>query len=381
MRFLIVDGDYPEFLRLLYGSDPRLRKLSYDRQMRARADSLQGMSDFYSSNLRKLGQEAFDVWVNNEVLQRTWAEENGVRTASPWRWNFRLRRGIVPWMNRVRDKSWMYGILAAQIRHYKPDILVNMMTGFISPEFLREINPRPRLVMGWGNPGVRLYARDSAVLRQVYDLIVAPSEGMVDYFRSEGLKAELLRHAFEPRILSKIGPASERTIPVAFIGLLRGSYSERRKWLETLCSCTNGTVSVWASSLDGVAPDSPIRNRHQGEAWGSDSYRILSMSKISLNNHHQIAGQSADNVRMYQVTGLGTLLMTDWKENLHKIFAPGTEVVTYRTAGECLDAIRYYLEHDAEREAIARAGQQRTMREHTYCCRAQELIEIVRKHA
>ena len=79
MRFLIVDGDYQEFLRLLYGSDPRLRNLSYDQQVRARADSLQGVADFYSSNLRQLGQEVSNVWVNNEIIQRTWARENGVR--------------------------------------------------------------------------------------------------------------------------------------------------------------------------------------------------------------------------------------------------------------------------------------------------------------
>jgi len=36
-----------------------------------------------------------------------------------------------------------------------------------------------------------------------------------------------------------------------------------------------------------------------------------------------------------------------------------------------------YLEHDAGREAIARAGQQRTLRDHTYYKHAQELLGIV----
>jgi spore maturation protein CgeB len=381
MRFLIMDGDYQEFLSRLYNGTPTVRKLPCDQQMIIRNDSLQGMCDFYSSNLQQLGQEAYNVWVNNEVLQRRWARENGFRSGSSWRWNLRLRRGFVPWIDRIQDKSWMYRILAEQIRRYKPDVLVNMLTGFIAPEFLRDLTPRPRLVMGWGNPGVKECKHNSADLREVYDLILAPSEGMVDYFRGEGLKAELLRHAFEPRILSMLGPSTERTIPVSFIGLLRGGYSERRKWLETLCANTNGSVFVWASSLDLMGPDSPIRKRLQGEAWGRDTYRILSMSKISLNNHHQIAGQSADNVRMYQVTGVGTLLLTDWKDNLHRIFETDREIVTYRTAEECIDLIRYYLEHDAEREAIARAGQQRTLREHTYWHRAQELTAIARKYS
>jgi hypothetical protein len=39
-----------------------------------------------------------------------------------------------------------------------------------------------------------------------------------------------------------------------------------------------------------------------------------------------------------------------------------------------------YLLHDAERDAIATAGQQRTPREHNYFNRMQELVEILRKY-
>jgi len=66
--------------------------------------------------------------------------------------------------------------------------------------------------------------------------------------------------------------------------------------------------------------------------------------------------------------------------NLHEIFEPGKEVIAYRTPEECAELIQYYLEHEAERGAIARAGQERTLREHTYYQRMQELVEIVRKY-
>ncbi len=77
---------------------------------------------------------------------------------------------------------------------------------------------------------------------------------------------------------------------------------------------------------------------------------------------------------------MGALLMTDWKENLHELFEPGKEVVAYRSSHECAALVRYYLEHDNEREAIAHAGQERTLREHTEYQRTQELIEIVDKY-
>ena len=108
-------------------------------------------------------------------------------------------------------------------------------------------------------------------------------------------------------------------------------------------------------------------------------YQILRDSKVTLNHHGNIPPY-ANNCRLYEATGVGTLLITDWKVNLHEMFEPGKEVVAYRSPEECAELIQYYLEHDDEREAIARAGQQRTLREHTYYQRMQELVEIVRKY-
>ena len=46
----------------------------------------------------------------------------------------------------------------------------------------------------------------------------------------------------------------------------------------------------------------------------------------------------------------------------------------------CVKVIEFYLDHDKEREAIAKAGQQRTLSEHTYHNRMQELVEIVERY-
>jgi spore maturation protein CgeB len=62
------------------------------------------------------------------------------------------------------------------------------------------------------------------------------------------------------------------------------------------------------------------------------------------------------------------------------MFELGKEAVAYQSPQECVDLIRYYLEHEHEREAIAQAGQKRTLQDHTYYQRVQELVDIVSKH-
>jgi spore maturation protein CgeB len=79
MRFLIIDTDYPSFLHWLYTQEPNLKHQAYEKQMQVRAESLFACGVSYSSNLRKLGHEAHQIFFNNEALQTAWAREHGLQ--------------------------------------------------------------------------------------------------------------------------------------------------------------------------------------------------------------------------------------------------------------------------------------------------------------
>jgi len=55
-------------------------------------------------------------------------------------------------------------------------------------------------------------------------------------------------------------------------------------------------------------------------------------------------------------------------------------VVPYKSPEECSELIKYYLEHEDERLAIARAGQERTLSEHTWFHRMKELTDILDRY-
>ena len=373
MKFLILNTDYPEFLRWLYARHPGLEEQPYEGQMRARVESLNSEANFYSSNLRKLGHEACDIFANNEFMQRAWAREHGLSVPN-WRWHFRLRRGIVPWASRVRDQRWLYDILAAQIKDYKPDVLMSHQLWGVSVRFLREMKPYVRLLVG---QHAATQFPDTWDLTG-YDLVVSSFPPTVDFFREKGVPAELVRLGFEPAVLSNLGEKDE-TYDVTFVGSFHPTiHSSRTALLEALCARFD-KMRIWGPAIDHLAPDSSICRRYVGPAWGREMYQVLRCSKVTLNHHGNVAPY-ANNMRLYEATGVGTLLITDWKENLPEIFEPGKEVVAYRSAEECAELIQYYLEHNDEREAIALAGQQRTLREHTYYHRMQEFAEIAKRY-
>lgn len=372
MRFLILNVDYPEFLRSLYATHPGLENQSYDEQMKARVNSLFGWADFYSSNLRKLGHEAWDIYPHNEFMQKAWAKEHGVKIHE-LEWAFILKKDIIPWFIRVKSQKWFYKTLSAQIKHYKPDVLLNQNVYFISPFFLKKMKPYTRLLVGQ-HAANKLPDNDYSC----YDLIVSSFPPTLSYFQERGVPAEFLRLGFESRVLSFLENQG-KVFDVTFVGSFYPVHRTRRLFLETLCSKIP-QMKIWSQDIHRYLPsDSPILKCYAGEAWGVEMYQIFANSKITLNHHGEIPPY-ANNMRLYEATGVGTLLITDWKENLHEMFELGKEVIAYRSAEECAELVQYYMTHDEEREAIARAGQKRTLQEHTYYHRMQEFVEIVRKY-
>jgi hypothetical protein len=390
MRFLIVNTDYGTFLRQLYSQYYALETAPYEEQMRARTESLFGVADFYSSNLRRLGHEAWDVYSNNEFMQRAWAREHGLpvgearpRARTTYRMLERVRgvaantplrylkRPLGPLLHVLGgQQAWLYDILSAQIRHYRPDVLLNQNISLAS-RFFQEAKPYARLLVGQ-HASVMPKGQDL----NVYDLMISSLPNLVDYFRRQGVSSELHRLGFEPGVLQRLGEVKKSRL-VSFVGSVFAAHASRREWLDYVCQRTG--VEVWGQ-VNGLPQDSPVADCHRGTAWGLEMYRILSGSHITLNHHIDVAGNYANNMRLFEATGVGTLLITDWKENLHEMFDPGSEVVAYRSREECVELIQHYVNHDHEREAIARGGQRRTLRHHTYYERMQELVDIVGRY-
>jgi len=393
LRFLILNTDYPEFLGWLYSRHAGLADQPYEKQMQARIDSLFGVADFYSSNLRKLGHEAWDIHANNEFMQKAWAREHGNPMDSPT-WGRRSLRATVghcgaiasktplrylkplfrPLLRSVDGRSaWFYEILEAQIKHYKPDVLLNQDMGGITTRFLRQIKPYLGLLMG--QYAATPLSGDEDFTG--YDLIISSFPPTVEYFRQRGINAELNRMGFEPRVLSLLKDR-EKTFDVTFVGSFHSVHSSRVAFLEAVCA-RFAEIKIWAPAGPYLFPGSRIRKHYMGQVWGHEMYEILCSSKITLNHHGDIA-PFANNMRLYEATGVGALLITDWKANLHEMFEPGKEVVAYRSPEECVELIRYYLDHDNERGAIAQAGQRRTLGSHNYFQRMEELVDIIHRY-
>ena len=131
------------------------------------------------------------------------------------------------------------------------------------------------------------------------------------------------------------------------------------------------------------------------QAWGfgwengrlsqEEMIRLFCQSKINLNltaasrqgtlsflpwrrKTEQIKG------RNFEVPGCAGFLLTGHADNLEQYYELGAEIVCFDNTRELIEKARYYLGHEEERAQIAEAGRQRTLRDHTYEHRFNEIF-------
>lgn len=370
MKFLILDTYYPGFLRSFRAKRPGLSNKPYREQLKTLSSQCFGTSDYYSFNLKALGHRAEDVILNDEVLQRRWAEEHGVMVRGHT-WYSRLQS--LPFVHRYLGRpQWMQEVALAQIKAFRPDILYIQDLSALNPRTLRTARDSCKLIVGQiASP---LPAEENL---RFFDLILTSFPHYVARFRKMGIRSEYFKIAFEPRVLKRVG-RRKRVYDIGFIGSFSPHHSSGTKFLEAVAAQI--PVHIWGHGLQFLSPASPLRKDFHGEAWGIDMYEILAHIKIVLNRHIDVAEDFANNMRLYESTGMGAMLMTDAKKNLGDLFRVGKEVVAYADPNDLLKKIGYYLAHEGERQRIAAAGQRRTLREHTYKKRMMELVRIVRKY-
>src|ERR1700754_4892949 len=364
MRILVLNADYPRFLAWLYRGRPGLENASYAAQMTARNASLFGVADFYSRNFAALGHAAAEIHVNNPWLQSAWAREHGLGVAladPPHRagrsmipgW---LQRAVAPFKPMLRPLARKVGlspkldaaaetILLAQIEAFTPDLILNQDAFHVDTALMRRIKAIGKPIL-LGQVGI---APSRGEDWTVYDLMLSQLSATVQFFRHAGVCAEVNHLAFEPDVLNALPAKPAQDIDISFVGTVSPDHKQRIALLEAVAR--RHQLALFGNPPRALPASSPLHRCFRGEVWGADMYQALRRSKITLNSHIDMAGREAGNMRLFEATGVGAFLLTDFKDNLHTLFAPEREVAAWRSIDECLASIARYLADAGARSA------------------------------
>lgn len=367
MKLLFITTYYPAFLESFYKKyDGKLKKLSFQKHRQKLLDELFGDAFFYSDGVKANGYKAEDIIANDAILQKKWAKEKGLKIFDKTDFIYKI-----PYLRFFINPNWEERILEAQIENFSPDVLYLFDIEHFSPRFLRRIKKGCFMVAQKASPISRMESFKEA------DLVFTSFPHFVRKFRSEGIKSEYLKLAFGKRVLSII-QKQPKVYNCTFAGGITRHHSRGNKILNEVSN--KEKIDVFGYGKNDLDKNSELCKMHHGEVWGRDMYKVLMQSKMTINRHINVAGKYANNMRLFEATGSGTMLLTDNKVNVGDFFEIGKEIVVYKDASDLVKKIKYYTKHSKERNRIAKAGQDRTLKDHTYELRMKKMLNLVSKY-
>jgi hypothetical protein len=355
---------YSGYAELYYRERPGLAERPFSEQMQMFLADGFCFGDAWKHYLEASGRyEVMEVVLNAEPAQRQWARERGVRYA---------------------EENWSEAILAAQLAEFKPDIW--FCHAWLAPQQrlrLRRNCPSVHHVIGYD--GALNHDPDGLA---GCDSVLSCVRESAAFYTHHGMKGYWLPWGFDPRIGTRLKAAIPQIQAVfcGSIGLGDVPHFGRAELLDRLRSQVN--LELYVRDLFGYGVELALRSsvwhRKYALAWkilsfypslrrlrsvnggaryGLAMFQLLANSKVALNLHGDHVNTAA-NMRLFEATGVGTCLLTDWKHDLPAVFEPDQEVVAFRSPEERAEKLRYLLDHEIERQSIAAAGQKRCLRDH-----------------
>ncbi|MDX1959894.1 MAG: glycosyltransferase [Leptospiraceae bacterium] len=406
MKLMRITSAYPVYVDKLYVKKLINSDDDYSTQYKNFCMDCYGWADFWSRAFGELGYECWEPVGNIESMQKKWARENSIKFS---------------------EENWKLEIVLAQVKIFQPNILLINDYYYYNFEFIKKLRSEVssiKFVIGWcGAP-----YNDEKVFK-AYDLVLTNLPTHYKKFTSIGLFCKLINHAFDPIILTRMGEVT-KTREFNFVGsIVKGNqfHNERNNLIELLLKKTDLVLysdlnpsnyniykiqkrkkilkslirkfipidlrfmqnfrenlfkkfelsDDYQSLFENYHPEILVKKSKPG-VFGLDMYRTLAKSNITLNQHIDISKNSSNNMRLYEATGVGTCLLTDWSEDLKDKFKDDEEVVSYKSKEELLEKVSYLKKNPKILDSIAKKGQLRTLENHTFFHRAVEIDEIIK---
>ncbi len=114
---------------------------------------------------------------------------------------------------------------------------------------------------------------------------------------------------------------------------------------------------------------------HGSAGYFDEMPKIFKLSKVNLNISLKCI-QSGIPLRALDILGCGGFLLTNYQPEIAEWFVDGQEVVMYTSLEDAYAKCEYYLEHEEEREQIARNGRQKVQQLFGYEVRIREMFTL-----
>lgn len=177
-------------------------------------------------------------------------------------------------------------------------------------------------------------------------------------YQEKGCKhVELLRSYY---MRSRNYPIKEKQLEVPKVVFLgHNEQDERASYIKALLE-QGISVGVPKGGWEEFESNNPylvkLENTHAkyNEIMNSAEIAIVFLSKINHDTYTR---------RCFEIPATKTLMLSVYTEDIASMFEADKEAVYFKSKDEFVDKVKYYLDHDEERERISQAGYERLIKD------------------
>jgi spore maturation protein CgeB len=270
--------------------------------------------------------------------------------------------------------------LIARAREVMPDLsFFVLFEDEIEPGTIREVSGAGGRTLNWFTDDHWRFDRFSRHFAPAFDWSVTTDRDSLPKYRAIGYERVILsqwacnRYAYDRT-------ANGLEHDVTFVGQ---SYGDRPATVERL-HAEGFAVECWGFGW----PEGRIEHQEMVRVFGSSRINLnLSAAYSPRGVRAQVANlitgrkheprKSQIKGRTFEVPGSGGFLLTDNVPYLADYLTPGEEIGIFASTDDLVTQVGWWLEHEAERAAVADAGYRRVRAEHTYDHRFAEIFERI----
>ena len=227
----------------------------------------------------------------------------------------------------------------------------------------------PATLIHWGTDDSWKYEQFSRWVAAPFHVHATTAHSAMDKARRDGLTNFVsTQWAANSANFQEPLPASQCRYPVSFVG---SAYGHRPRWITDLKKKGVDVECFGYGWRNGPVGSEEIPTILRGSVLSlSFADSGLHLGRQGLYRSRQI------KARVFEVPGAGGCLLTQNAPHLSEYYLPDKEIATFEDPSGLAEAIRWLLANPDRRDAIARAGHARTVREHMYEQRFGELLAV-----
>jgi len=273
------------------------------------------------------------------------------------------------------------------IENRKPGFVFTLKGEKLSPRFISVCKQKGCTTILWLTTSI--FEDWMPPVAKAHDYVVTNTEDLKWIFTSYGVKnVKWLPQGFAPEFFGVDGQEIHKRetfyAEAAMIGSMGCPIYKRRCELVTLLRKNSVDIKWWGPRLSRQLKNIPYFLGGVHRSWAGKEVYMKDFADV-IRNVKIFVGQDADipvsglylSNRIFAVTGCGGFYLGRKTPGIEAAFEIGKEVEVFESTKDLLEKVKFYLEHDDQRERIAHAGRQKVLTSYTYRQQMEKIFDWI----